>query len=115
MPSRSGIGRGRDVIAVAPEGSGRSEPFAHHLFALLPERLGTLGIEGVAAHTFADRADLLVVGHDRADVTVLAVAPAHLVGRGDYSRPDRGRRPLGDRLELEGRLALGRKVSIHLI
>src|SRR6266404_6182475 len=43
---------------------------------------------------------------------VLAVAAANLFSRGDEGGPDRGRGSLGDRLELEGRPALGRQLGV---
>jgi hypothetical protein len=42
----------------------------------------------------------------------LSVAAADLFGRGDEGGPDRGRCSLGDRLELEGRPALGRQLGV---
>ena len=50
--------------------------------------------------------DFVVVGHDRADVTVprSSGGPSDLVGRGDHARPDRGRRSLRNRFELERRV-----------
>jgi hypothetical protein len=48
-------------------------------------------------------------------VTVLAVATAHVVGSRDHTRPDRSRRSLRDRLELEGCLTLGREIAVCVV
>jgi hypothetical protein len=65
-----------------------------------------LRIEGVGPDAGADRADQPF--GDLRHLAVLAVAAADLFGRGDEGGPDGGRGSLGDRLELEGRPALGR-------
>ena len=74
-----------------------------------------LGIERVTTHPFADSADLDIVGHDDTDVTVLAVATAQVVRSRDHTCPDRRRRSLRDRLELEGWLTFGRELAGALI
>jgi hypothetical protein len=49
---------------------------------------------------------------DPRHLAILAVAAADLFGRDDEGGPDRGRHALGDRLELEGRPALGRQLDV---
>ncbi len=57
-----------------------SEGFADHLFALLPESFGVLWVDCVAAHTFADWVNHSAVRDYVADMAVLAVLGADLVG-----------------------------------
>src|SRR5271170_1299605 len=55
------------------------EGLSDHLFTFLPECLGVLWIERVAAYSFGGDAEGHVVGNDLADVAVLAVAGSDLV------------------------------------
>jgi hypothetical protein len=64
-----------------------SKGLSNHLFALLPERLGVCRIERVSPHAFAGDGDDHVVRNHLADVTVLAVLAADLVGRRNNAGP----------------------------
>src|ERR1700743_1583013 len=88
------------------------ERLSHHLFTLLPERLGIFRVEGISTYAFADGRDGRVVRHHLANVAVLTIARPDFVSGGDHSRPHRSRGPLGNGLPLEGPLALGGKLSI---
>src|ERR1700688_1840779 len=79
------------------------EAFADHLFALLPERLGALRIEGVTPHTTADARP----GNHLGDVAVFAITTANRLSLGDTGGPHRSCRTLGNALVAEGRSALG--------
>src|SRR3984957_1482094 len=72
----------------------------------LPERFGIFCIERISTYAFADSGDGRVVRHDLADVAVLAISAANLVGRSDHGGPHRCCSSLRDGLELEGRLTL---------
>src|ERR1700735_1908948 len=73
-----------------------------------------LGIERVRAHAFTDGADLPIVLHDLAGMTVLAIEAADRVRRRHGRGPHRGRRPLRDGLPLKRRLALRGEIAVHL-
>ena len=88
---------------------------SHQFFTFPPERLGTAWIQRVTAYSFADGADGHVVRYGIADVTILAITAADLLGRSNYTSPHRGCGSLRDRLPLEGRLTLCRKLPIHLL
>src|SRR6476659_10432752 len=74
---------------------------ANQFFTLPPKCLGGFGIECVGANAFAVNSQRLVLRHDLADVTVLAVASPDLFGRGNKAGPDRRGCSLRDRLVLE--------------
>src|SRR4030095_7568730 len=84
-------------------------------FASLPERLSSVRIERILAHTFAYGVDGHVIRNDLADVAVLAVSAADLVSWSNDTGPHRGCGSLRNRLQLEGRLTLCRKLLIHLL
>src|ERR1700761_5731162 len=92
----------------------RSEGFADHLFALLPESFGILWVDGVTAHPFTDWVNHSAVRNYFADVAVLAVLRADLVRRGYEAGPDRGRGSLRDRLPLERRFAFCSELLVDL-
>src|ERR1700720_4773605 len=90
-----------------------SEAFTHHLLTLGPERLGMLRIKRIGPDAGAYRADQPFgdLGH----LAILAIAAAHFLGRGNEGGPDGRRRPLRNRLPLEGWLALGRQLGVDLL
>jgi hypothetical protein len=63
------------------------ERLAHHLFALLPERLGVGGIERVSTHTFTDPRNRSVVRDDCAYVAVLTIFATDLGSRSHHRSP----------------------------
>src|SRR6476659_9866429 len=88
---------------------------ANQFFTLPPKCLGGFGIECVGANAFAVTSQRLVLRHDLADVTILAVASPDLFGRGNKAGPDRRGCSLRDRLVLERRSSLCRGLPVDSI
>src|SRR6202035_4095662 len=86
------------------------EAFAHHLFALGPERFGVLWIERVGSDAGTYRTDQPF--GDLRHLAILAIATAYLLRWRHERGPDRRRGPLRDRLPLEGRRAGGCQLCI---
>src|SRR5882762_3758348 len=78
------------------------EAFADHLFALLPERLGALRIEGVTPHATADAR----LGNHLGDVAVFAITTANRLSLGDTGGPHRSCRTFQNAFIPKGRGAL---------
>jgi spore coat polysaccharide biosynthesis protein SpsF (cytidylyltransferase family) len=85
----------------------RSERFAHHLFALAPERVCVCNVECIAANALADGRNDHIVRNDFAHVTVFAIAASNVFRCCHHRSPYRSRRTLWDRLELK------RSFSLH--
>jgi hypothetical protein len=91
------IGAGRDCshdkARYRPTGLSL-KALSDHFLALFPQRFSVVGVKRTATHAFADCTDRRVVGHDPADVAVLAVAPADRICWCSHARPDGGCGPL---------------------
>src|SRR5260370_19312623 len=75
---------------------------ARQVFAQTPETISRLRVNRVGQHAKRDRAKLVcceLLGHERGDVAVLAIDPAHSVKLRTRCAPDAGRLPLLDRLQ----------------
>src|ERR1700721_1120135 len=92
------LSRDTPQLAVVVGACAHIKAFADHLFALPPERLGALRIEGIMLHTTADAG----VGNQLGDVAVFAITAANRLSLGDTGGPHRSCRPLGNALVAEG-------------
>src|ERR1700730_2630081 len=84
-------------------------------FTFLPKRLGILWIQRITAHSFAYGTDGHVVRNDIADMAVLAISAADLVGGSTNTGPCRSCGSWRNGLPLEGRFTLRRQLLIHLV
>jgi hypothetical protein len=90
------------------------EGLLDEFFAFLPESLSIIRVECIRTHSFADDGDGDVIRHHCADVAVLAVLPANLVGGSDHTSPYRCCSALRNRFPLERTFTFRGKLRVDL-